>query len=200
MKGLSRYLATVRVSKHRYFVWLPITVLPDTRLNVIAQDDDYVFGLLSSRMHEVWALANSSVHGGNTPTYNATSCFETFPFPKNTNKEITDAVRTAAVRLDTLRESWLNPYEWVDWIITPQEEIAAFPRRGVAKFGYESELKKRTLTNLYNQRPSWLDSMHKELDLLIAEAYGWNDYTPKMEDDEVLRRLLKLNLERSSKE
>lgn len=63
----------------------------------------------------------------------------------------------------------------------------------------EAELKKRTLTNLYNSRQpgSWLDMKHKALDSAVAHAYGWADYTSEMSDDEILHRLLELNLERS---
>jgi len=62
---------------------------------------------------------------------------------------------------------------------------------------YAADLKKRTLTNLYNARPAWLDNAHKALDAAVAKAYGWNDYTPEMSDEEILRRLLALNLARS---
>ncbi|MEA3276487.1 MAG: hypothetical protein U9Q81_14605 [Pseudomonadota bacterium] len=61
----------------------------------------------------------------------------------------------------------------------------------------EKELKKRTLTNLYNARPAWLDNAHKALDAAVAAAYGWDDYTLEMPEDEILSRLLALNLERS---
>ena len=89
------------------------------------------------------------------------------------------------------------PPEWVDWVRTPEEEKAGFPARPVAKPGCEAELKKRTLTNLYNVRPAWLDNAHKELDSAVAAAYGWADYTPEMADEEILRRLLALNLARA---
>ena len=79
---LKRYIVTPRVAKHRMFVWLDVNVLPDSRLFAIAREDDATFGILSSRFHEVWALGLVSKHGdGGTPTYNAKSCFETFPFP-----------------------------------------------------------------------------------------------------------------------
>lgn len=107
------------------------------------------------------------------------------------------AIATAAIKLNQLRENWLNPAEWVDWVITPEEEKAGFPSRPVAKPGFEAELKKRTLTNLYNQRPAWLDLAHKALDQAVAAAYGWADYTADMADDEILRRLLQLNLTRA---
>ncbi|MDR0672500.1 MAG: hypothetical protein LBF93_02305 [Zoogloeaceae bacterium] len=84
----------------------------------------------------------------------------------------------------------------MDWVIAPEEEKAGFPKRPVAKPGHERDLKTRTLTNLYNQRPAWLDRAHRELDKTVAAAYGWTDYAPDMPDDEILRRLLALNQER----
>ncbi len=82
LKRLSRFIATPRVAKHRFFVYLSVAVLADSRVCAIAREDDFALGVLSSRIHEVWSLANASMHGvGNDPTYNAKSCFETFPFP-----------------------------------------------------------------------------------------------------------------------
>ncbi len=215
-QGLPRVIVTPRVAKHRYFVWMPGTASPDSRLCVISRADDASFGLLSSRQHLVWALANASMHGvGNDPTYNNASCFETFPFPPGltpldmapgaaqssppcmANEIVAANIAAAARRLNELRENWLNPAEWVEWVITPEEEKAGFPKRPVAKPGHEADLKKRTLTNLYNARPAWLDLAHKQLDQAVAAAYGWTDYTPDMPDEEILRRLLALNLERA---
>lgn len=73
-----------------------------------------------------------------------------------------------------------------------------YPDRIVPKPGFEKELAKRTLTNLYNQRPAWLTQAHAVLDAAVAAAYGWADYTPAMTDDEILRRLLALNLQRAA--
>jgi hypothetical protein len=106
-------------------------------------------------------------------------------------------IAAAARELDALRNHWLNPPEWADWVITPEEEKAGFPKRPIVKPGHEAELKKRALTNLYNARPAWLDRAHKTLDAAVAAAYGWTDYTPEMPDEEILRRLLALNRERS---
>ena len=55
-------------------------------------------------------------------------------------------------------------------------------------------MKKRTLTNLYNERPTWLDLAHRRLDEAVFSAYGWD---PAMNDDALLAALLALNLERS---
>jgi len=70
--------------------------------------------------------------------------------------------------------------------------------RIVAKGDKEAEqLAKRTLTNLYNERQTWLDLAHKRLDEAVFAAYGWE---PSISDEEILARLLALNHERSAKE
>jgi hypothetical protein len=69
--------------------------------------------------------------------------------------------------------------------------------RIIPKPDHAAEIKKRTLTNLYNARPAWLDNAHKALDAAVAAAYGWDDYSVDMPGDEILHRLLALNLERS---
>ncbi|PTQ76217.1 hypothetical protein C8R26_12131 [Nitrosomonas oligotropha] len=110
------------------------------------------------------------------------------------------AIAEAAFKLNQLRSNWLNPPEWVDWVITPEELKAGFPKRPVAKPGHEDELKKRTLTNLYNAKPAWLTNAHQALDKAVATAYGWKDYTPDMPDAEILQRLLQLNLQRTGRQ
>lgn len=67
--------------------------------------------------------------------------------------------------------------------------------RIVAKGDKEAEqLRSRTLTNLYNERPTWLDLAHKCLDEAVFAAYGWN---ASISDEEILTRLLTLNHERA---
>lgn len=176
-----------------------------------------MFGLLSARFHEIWTMATGAPYG-NHPTarrYNATKTFEPFPFPAGLTPRDTQGwgpdgppagaaehahaqpIAQAARHLHQLRDNWLNPPEWVEWVITPQEQQAGFPARPVAKPGFEADLKKRTLTNLYNARPAWLTMAHQALDKAVATAYGWPDYTPATPDDDILKRLLALNLERS---
>ena len=205
---LPRYLVTPTASRHRLFTWLTPPTLPDHQLIVIARADAYTFGVLHARPHELWSLRMCSRLGvGNDPRYTPTTTFETFPFPAGMTPADTaagapegpaaEAIATAARRLDELRSNWLNPADWVDWVITPEEEAAGFPKRPVARPGHEAELKKRTLTNLYNQRPAWLANAHAALDAAVASAYGWADYSPAMADDEILRRLLQLNQARA---
>ena len=217
IRALPRYLVTPEVSKHRVFAWLALPVLPDKNLIAIARADDTTFGILHSRFHELWSLGLCTFLGvGNDPRYTPSSTFETFPFPAGPTptdtkgQPVTEGelllppvdvgrlpaavkIATAAQRLASLRENWLNPAEWVERV---PEVVAGYPERIIAKPEHAAELKKRTLTNLYNARPAWLDSAHKALDQAVADAYGWTDYTSAMSDEEILRRLLALNLSR----
>ena len=177
---LDRYIATPYTAKHRVFVWLDRAVLPDHQLVAVARDDDYFFGVLHSSAHELWAVRQSNPMGkGNDPRYSPTVCFETFPFPwpPGTEPEANarvEAVAKAARRLDGLRTNWLFP-----------EDID------------DAERKKRTLTNLYNLRPTWLANAHVELNRAVFAAYGWPEDTNDLGEEEILKRLLALNLERA---
>ena len=117
------------------------------------------------------------------------------------------SIARAAKRLNDLRERWLNPPEWterVPEVIPLGMETSPYPDRVLPRANLSAadaaELKKRTLTNLYNQRPAWLADAHATLDAAVAAAYGWTDYTSAMTDNEILARLLALNHERAAKQ
>ena len=169
--GRRRYIATAMTAKHRLFVWLDPCVLPHNALVVFARDDDYILGVLHSRVHEAWARATGTqlreVESGFR--YTPTTCFETFPFPRPTEEQ-REAIAAAARELVRLRDGWLNP---------PGLDEAA--------------LAKRTLTNLYNARPAWIEHAHAALDSAVLAAYGWPADFPT---GDLLARLLDLNLSR----
>ncbi|WP_310460920.1 hypothetical protein [Sphaerotilus sp.] len=99
-----------------------------------------------------------------------------------------------------MRERWLNPPEWCDRVpeVVPLGmDHSPYPDRLVAKPGHEKELAKRTLTNLYNERPTWLAKAHTALDATVAAAYGWKD-DAALTEEEILRRLLALNQARAA--
>ncbi|HRM80952.1 MAG TPA: hypothetical protein PLY99_01200 [Acidovorax temperans] len=132
------------------------------------------------------------------PVHQAPAAIKTIP-----PRQAATAIAQAAQRLNALRQAWLNPPEWTDTVpeVVPLGLSASpYPDRIVPKPGFEKELAKRTLTNLYNLRPAWLAAAHAQLDAAVAAAYGWADYTADMPDDEILRRLLALNLQRSTSE
>jgi len=173
---LHRFVCTACVSTYRLFIWLATDILPDHATIAIARDDDYFFGVLQSKAHEVWALRLGTALE-DRPRYTPTTTFETFPFPWRPGEEPKDDARVVAIAeaardLVAKRDGWLNP-----------PDIS------------EAERNRRTLTNLYNARPTWLDMTHRRLDAAVLDAYGWpHDLT----DDQILERLLALNAERAA--
>ena len=206
--GKHRVLTTGLVTKHRVFRWLDTAMIPDTRVILIDSQSDIMFGMLSSKFHEGWSLATCQYHGvGNDPVYTPSDCFETFPFPKGLTPDIpaadyaddprAQAIAAAAARLNELRENWLNP---PDLVVREPEVVPGYPDRILPKDeAAGKELAKRTLTNLYNARPAWLDHAHRALDEAVADAYGWGDdyRSGLLTDDEILARLFRLNQERA---
>ena len=117
------------------------------------------------------------------------------------------AIAAAAKELNALRERWLNPPEWTvekilefpgcltgPWsrYVAPQTVDAKtgigtvrYPRLEPRDADCAAKLKKRTLTNLYNERPAWLDLAHKKLDAAVAAAYGWNDFAEIIQQSDV---------------
>ena len=177
ISGLKRYIVTPRVSKHRIWTLVDATTIPDSRVVVVAREALDFLGVLMSSIHELWSLKMGGWHGvGNDPQYNVTTCFETFPMPNHDY----DA--------DQLIEKWAGHLIGVRDSLFQDDD-------------------KLTLTNLYNQvdqlrrmpdaeHPVWpLVKAHDKLNKAVAAAYSWEW---PLDDDEVLARLLALNLERSA--
>jgi type II restriction/modification system DNA methylase subunit YeeA len=170
--ALPRFLVTTRHAKHRIFEWLPGGTIPDSALIAFATDQDGFFGVLQSRVHDLWAVAQGSFLGvGNDSRYTPNTTFETFPFPSGFHVSPPDALALAARRLHEKRGAWLNPA------------------------GADSvTLASRTLTALYNSREAgqakatWLNDLHRELDRSVLAAYGWSDLAePLFQAEDALR-------------
>ena len=181
VEPLRRWIATPETAKHRFFVWIPAGTVPDISVIGIARDDDYAFGVLSSRIHGEWALAAGTRLGvGNDPRYVHTATFNTFPFPHPLDWDLTsrpeveqqhvEAIRAAARALDSRRARWLKAH--------PDD----------------------SLTSFYNDPPPWFKDRQRALDEAVLTAYGWSDLDPDAEEfkNTVLERLLALNLERTA--
>jgi type II restriction/modification system DNA methylase subunit YeeA len=156
-------------------------------------------------MHELWSLRlGTSLE--DRPRYTPSTTFETFPFPEGLTPNIAaadyaddpraQAIAVAGSRLNELRENWLNPPDLVKRVL---EVVPGYPVR-ILPVSDEAAaiLKKRTLTNLYNERPAWLDNAHRALDAAVAAAYGWTDWGNGLSDEVILERLFKLNQERAA--
>jgi type II restriction/modification system DNA methylase subunit YeeA len=214
ISGLDRFIVTPAVSKHRIFVWMSGIVVPDQQLLVFSRNDDLSLGLLQSRPHEVWSrIQGTQVRERESGfRYTPTTCFETFPLPEP-NKKQAAAIAEAARELDELRSRWLNPPEWT------KTEVLEFPgsvdgpwaryvvkpdKRGIGTVRWPrvvakdpdcaASQKSRTLTNLYNERPTWLGLAHRKLDAAVLAAYGLEE---GISDEQLVERLLELNLARS---
>jgi hypothetical protein len=85
LENLPRYIGTSRTARHRVFHILDSQVLPETKVLIFALDDLFHFGVLSSRIHVVFAnKAGGWLGVGNDSTYNHSDCFDPFPFPDAT--------------------------------------------------------------------------------------------------------------------
>ena len=202
---MTQFIVTPETPTHTVFAWLWRGTAPDKNLVVIARDDDTTFGALQSAFHLAWVRGLGSPYG-NHPTarrYNSTRVFRTFPFPEGLTPNIPAAeyaddpraiaIGEAARRLNELREAWLNP---PDLVRREPEVVPGFPDRILPVDDRAAAiLKKRTLTNLYNERPAWLDHAHRDLDAAVAAAYGW---PADISEEDALARLLALNLERAA--
>lgn len=199
VEPLPRFVATPVLTKHRMFTWMSGPSLPDHQLCVFARSDDYFFGVLHSAVHELWARRQGTQlrEAESGFRYTPTTCFETFPLPwppgdepapGDAGRPLHDAIGTAAAELDAMRERWLNPPELVgpiaeridagddfaDVARVSGEEARRLIRQSAidAACAQDKELKKRTLTNLYNERPTWLRLAHETLDRAVLAAYA----------------------------
>ncbi|MEQ8771069.1 MAG: hypothetical protein RIB60_11245 [Phycisphaerales bacterium] len=199
LRARPRYIATPMVTKYRLFTFLASPSIPDKQLTVFARSDDYFFGVLHSAVHELWARRQGTQlrEAESGFRYTPTTCFETFPLPwppgsepaeGEEHRDLHDAIADAAKALDDQRERWLNPPEWVAEIaerVDAADDFAdvervsgAEARRLIRQSAIDAasakdpRLKKRTLTNLYNERPTWLRLAHEALDRAVLAAYA----------------------------
>lgn len=186
--GLSRYIATVETAKHRAFQFLDASTAPDNKLICIALDDAYSLGVLSSRVHVVWALASGSRLGvGNDPVYVKTRCFETFPFPAATPEQQA-RIRDLAEQIDAHRKRQQAAH--AELTLTGMYNVLEKLKVSLPMTAKEKAIHEMGLVSV-------LKSLHDELDAAVLEAYGWHDAPA---DETILERLVALNAERAAEE
>ncbi|HEX8843349.1 MAG TPA: DNA methyltransferase [Pyrinomonadaceae bacterium] len=184
--GLERYIATVETSKHRFFLFLDKSILPDNRLVNFALDDAYYLGVLSSRLHIVWALAAGGTLE-DRPVYNKTRCFDPFPFPDCTEQQKA-RIRELGESLDAHRKRQQEQHPQLT--ITEMYNVLEKLRAGESLTDRERTTHEQGLVSVLKQ-------LHDELDLAVFDAYGW---PPTLTDEEILERLVQLNAERAAEE
>ncbi|MEX0670696.1 MAG: DNA methyltransferase [Pirellulales bacterium] len=188
LQGLDRYIATSETAKYRVFQFLDRAIAPDNMLVAIASDDSFLLGLMSSRIHVVWALAAGGRLGvGNDPRYNKTACFDPFPFPAATDSQ-KQKIRELGEALDAHRKKQQAAHPGLT--ITGMYNVLEKLRSGEALTIKDKKIHDDGLVSV-------LKKIHDDLDAAVFDAYGW---PATLTDDEILERLVALNHERAAEE
>lgn len=188
LSGLRRYIATPETAKHRFFIFLDTSILPDNKLVNIALDDAYFLGILSSRVHVTWALAAGGRLGiGNDPVYVKTTCFDKFPFPEPSGSQKL-RIQDLAESLDTHRKHQQEQHPSLT--MTDMYNVLEKLRSG-------EPLTKKEQTTHEQGLVSVLQQIHGDLDAAVFDAYGW---PTSLTDEEILERLVAFNAERAAEE
>jgi hypothetical protein len=189
LNGLDRYIATVETAKHRIFQFLEATILPDNMLVAIASDSAFHHGILSSRAHMVWALAQGGTLE-DRPRYNKSRCFETFPFP-DTDTGVTPGLReriaALAEQIDAHRKRQQAAH--VGLTLTGMYNVLEALREGRELTAKEKTIYEQGLVGV-------LKDLHDELDTAVLEAYSLSD----VPQADWLQHLVALNAQRADEE
>jgi SAM-dependent methyltransferase len=146
MSSLSCYFAIPKIAKWMIFTPVNISILPCEANMVIATDDFYILGILTSNIHRIWVKAQSSTLEDRT-RYTNTTCFETFPFPQTVDINLVQQIRTKTEELHKYRTQQMETKQW-----------------GIT-----------TLYNKFFTEPSsQLYKLHQQLDKLVISAYQFN--------------------------
>jgi hypothetical protein len=137
--------AIPRVSKWGIFISIDKRWLPGEKNVVLASQDFYVLGILTSRIHMEWMHAQKGTLRGDI-AYTHDTCFETFPFPQKVTAQQAEAIRQQMIELNDYRNAWMVEAQ-----------------KGITE-----------LYNRYFDEPaSKLRKLHDFLDALVLKAYGW---------------------------
>ncbi len=163
--GVSRFIATVETSKFKPFVFVEPDVVPDHKLYGITLADAFYLGVLSSHIHQTWALAAGGRLGvGNDPTWTNTTCFRPFPFPI-CDEATKDLIRTIAEELDAHRKR-----------VQAEHGLTLTGLYNVLeKLRANQQLTDKEKTIHHKGLVSILKQLHDDLDAAVFEAYGWSD-------------------------
>jgi len=186
LTGLRRFIVTPYTAKHRPFVFVPGTTLPDAMAYAIASDDSFVLGILSSRVHAAWALDSGGTLE-DRPRYNSNKTFMPFPFP-TTNERQATAIRDTAELLDEHRKR--QQAQHPDLTLTGLYNVLEKLRSGEPLSDKEKLIHEQGLVSV-------LKRIHDDLDAAVFDAYGW---PTSLTDEEILTRLVALNAERAAEE
>jgi restriction-modification enzyme MmeI-like protein len=183
---LPRYIATVETAKHRVFLFLGHDVKPEHKLVVIGSGDAFFLGVLSSRLHVIWALAAGGTLE-DRPVYTKTVCFDSFPFPDCTEEQKA-RIRELGEALDAHRKRQQAQHPKLT--MTDMYNVLEKLRAGEPLTEREKATHEQGLVSVLKQ-------IHDDLDAAVFAAYGW---PATLTDEEILERVVALNAERAAEE
>jgi hypothetical protein len=172
LESLPQYFAVPQTSKWAIFLPCSCDWLPNARTRIVASEDFYVLGILTSRLHRIWMEAQMSTLEDRI-SYTHNSCFETFPFPQintNTSKKVKQTIEKVRASMQELHQYRSQQMERKQYGIT------------------------KLYNELFHEPASQLYKLHAKLDKLVMQAYGFS------EEDDILSKLLELNLELAERE
>lgn len=186
---MDRFIVTVETAKHRILMFMAADTLPDNMLVAIGSEDAFHLGVLSSRVHIVWAL-----HSGATledrPRYSKSRCFDPFPFPAADDLQKA-RIRRIAEDLDAHRKRVLADHPHLT--LTSLYNVLEKRRAGTAP----ADLPPPDRRIFDDGLVLILKDLHDRLDTAVAAAYGWPVDLP---EQDLLTRLVALNHARAAEE
>lgn len=188
LAGLPRYIATVETAKHRVFQFLDAAILPDNKLILLCTNSSYDLGVLSSRIHVEWSLRAGGWLGvGNDSVYVKSKVLDPFPFPDASDIQ-QSKIAELAERLDRQRKEAL--VETPNLTITEIYNLREKLRKG-------GDFSRDERDRIADSRARAIDDLHNQLDVAVADAYGW---PANLAPAEIVARLVALNAERTKEE
>lgn len=203
--GLSRFICTPEVAKHRPFMFVRDSI-PDASLYVVAVADSMVLGVLGSEVHRLWSLATGGTLE-DRPRYHNSRCFDTFPFPSDDTgltPQLAEHIRHLAEQIDAHRKARQALHD--DVTLTGLYNV-------LAKLRAEEPLSAKDKLIHEHGLVAVLRSLHDELDAAVLQAYGWADLQAALADyrpaaaearsaavETLLERLVALNARRAAEE
>jgi hypothetical protein len=188
LETLNRYIVTVETAKHRTFQFLDGRILPDNKLVALAFDDAWQLAVVSSRQHVSFSLAAGSWLGiGNDPVYAKSKCFDPFPFPDSSEAQKIH-LRSLGEQLDAHRKAQQAAHPKLT--LTAMYNVLEKLRAGDRIEGKDREIYDQGLIGI-------LRDLHTQIDIAVADAYGW---PATLTDDEILHHLVDLNRTRATEE
>jgi hypothetical protein len=186
IEGLQRFIVVPDTSKHKPFVFVDGSVLPDVQLYSVVSNDAWILGVLQSRIHQTWVFQVGPTLE-DRPRWKPVVVFDPFPFPNPTPKQKCK-IRELGEKLDDHRK--LIKAQHSDITITGMYNLLEKLRADSSFTDKDREYNDKALV-------STLKQIHDELDAAVLDAYGWHH---DISDEEILERLVALNAERAEEE